>query len=74
LRRGTAFGSVGRRVTRPENENPARASNGAGSREPSVECTKLFLVMRAPLVKRVGAIEVPAGTRARRISSLFAPQ
>src|SRR6266542_2912920 len=33
-----------------------------------------YFVMRAPLVKRVGAIEVPPGTRARRTTSLFAPQ
>jgi hypothetical protein len=33
----------------------------------------VVLVMRAPLVKRVGAIEVPPGTRARRTTSLFAP-
>jgi hypothetical protein len=39
---GSAFGSVGRRVTRPENENPAQASNGAGSREPSVECIEII--------------------------------
>jgi hypothetical protein len=31
---GAGFGSVGRRVTR-ENENPARVPTGAGSREPS---------------------------------------
>jgi hypothetical protein len=41
---------------------------------PKENPAKLFLVMRAQLVKRVSAIEVLAGTRARRTSSLFAAQ
>jgi hypothetical protein len=56
---------------------PLRASGAStlrGLGNPPSSASKLFLVMRAPLVQRVGAIEVPPGTRARRTSSLFAPQ
>jgi hypothetical protein len=46
------------------NENPARAVvKGRGLGNPPSSASKLFLVKRAPLVKRVGATEVPAGTR-----------
>jgi hypothetical protein len=41
---------------------------GRGLGNPPSSASKLFLVMRAPLVKRGGAIEVPPGTRARLIS------
>jgi hypothetical protein len=49
-----------------QNENPARVClpevlpRGRGLGNPPSSASKLFLVMRAPLVKRVGAIEVPA--------------
>src|SRR5215211_6628548 len=44
---------------------------GRGLGNTPSSASKLFLVMRAPLVKRVGGIDAPAGTRARRTSSLL---
>src|SRR6266699_2450905 len=44
---------------------------GRGLGNTPSSASKLFLVLRAPLVKCVGGIDVPAGTRARRTSPLL---
>jgi hypothetical protein len=51
---------LGKREPRPSGPE---ALKGRGLGNPPSSASKLFLVKRAPLVKRVGATEVPAGTR-----------
>jgi hypothetical protein len=58
--------------TPPECVSLRSCHGGRGPGNPPSSASKLFLVMRAPLVKRVGATEVPAGTAQLRRLTLIA--